>query len=295
MASSTCYNLEPLANIKLHTFRFYHALTTGAKIASWLPEEAGIAGLSKTYTALAKTLRNSIIDQFWDEDLGAFTESPKTSTLHPQDANSFALAFGVVTGTQADRVSDYLASTWTPIGPSSPELPNNISPFISSVELHAHFQANRPDRALELMRSLWGYYLTHENGTQSITPEGFLTDGSWGYRYNQGYSNGPAYMSHAHCWSSGPTSTLTELMVGLRVTGPAGKEWALAPATFRELTRAQAGFTTTLGKFSAKFEVRGKKVIIEWDTPEGTKGVVALPGRKAVEVRGGKGSTSVLV
>lgn len=264
-------------------------------MAAWLPPTVVKPNTSETYAATAAALRDAIMDQFWDEDVGAFSESPKNGSLHPQDANSFALAYGIVVGgtTEASRVSDYLASTWTPVGPSCPELPDNVSPFISGVELEAHFRAERPDRSLDLMRTLWGSYLDNENGTQSTTPEGFLIDGTWGYRFNQGYTNGPAYMSHAHSWSSGPTYTLTELMVGLRVTQPAGKQWQLKPASFNELSSAEAGFTTTLGKFSAKFSVEGESVAVEWDTPEGTEGLLDLPGCDLVKVKGGKGKTTV--
>lgn len=263
----------------------------------WIPglSSASIESISTDYRDQAENLRDSIVDQFWDDDVGAFTENPQNSTLYPQDANSMGLAYGVISSEddRASRISDFLASTWTDIGPSSPELPNNVSPFISSIELNAHIHANRTDRALELTRTLWGWYLNHENGTQSTTPEGFLTNGTWGYRYNQGYANGPAYTSHAHCWSSGPTTTLTEHIVGLRVLEPAGQSWIVQPATFTELTSAEAGFTTKLGKFSAKFVVDGCDVTISWNTPDGTNGTVSLPGQEVFQVEGGQGESTI--
>jgi hypothetical protein len=82
-------------------------------------------------------------------------------------------------------------------------------------------------------------------------------------------------------------------MVGLRVTKPRGQEWILKPATFRELSEAEAGFTTGLGKFSAKFEVKGRRVVVQWDTPKGTLGRIELPGKKTRWVKGGKGEEIV--
>lgn len=272
----------------------YRALVDAASITSWVPDLPTSGGVNETedYLNKAETLREAIFDQFWDGEFGAFRESPDEPDLYPQDANSFALAYDIVKpgSEEADRITDYLATNWTPIGPSSPELPENVSPFITSVELEAHFRAGRPDRSLELMRTLWGWYLTHENGTQSTTPEGFLLDGTWGYRYNGGYYNAPSYMSHAHCWSSGPTSTLSEFMLGLRLTKPGGEEWLLKPASFDELKSVQAGYTTLLGKFSAKFEVGENEVAVEWNTPEGTTGVIELPGQEPEVVEGGIGS-----
>lgn len=283
---------RPLRSIRTYTASLHYALVTGAKLASWLPNVSEC--VSDSYLARAATLKGAIFEQFWDAEMGAFTDTPKNTTIHPQDANSIALAYGVVDGQsdEAQSISDYLTTNWTPVGPECPELPENVAAFIASIELQGHYRAGRPDRAVELTRTLWGWYLDHENSTQSTTPEGYRTDGSWYYRWNMEY-NGPAYMSHAHCWSSGPTSTLTEYLVGLRVTEPAGKTWVLQPATFDELAEAQAGFTSVLGKFSAKFTVADGEATVEWDTPEGTEGTLVLPGVSPIEVSGGKGSKTI--
>lgn len=262
-------------------------------MASWAPEIAD-ESLIADYTDKADKLQSAIMNQLWSECHGAFKDSPTNKTLYPQDGNSMAIAFGVVApeSKQAKRVSNYLASNWTPIGPECPELPGNVSPFISSIELEGHFQAGRPDRALELMRTSWGWYLNNPNGTHSTVVEGYLVDGTFGYR-GPSYRNDASYISHSHGWSSGPTSTLTEYMVGLSVTKPEGEEWQLKPATFTQLQEAEAGFTTGLGKFSAKYEAKKNKVTVTWETPKGTKGWLEIPGYKARWVKGGKGSVTV--
>ncbi|KAL5343282.1 Six-hairpin glycosidase-like protein [Aspergillus crustosus] len=195
----------------------YRSLTAGAAIASWLPDSVASDKLAAVYRRQSKALKTAILEQLWDNKVGAFIDS-SDSDLYPQDANALAVAYGVVDpdSRQARRVSNYLESNWTPILPASPELPGNSSPFISSIELDAHFRAGQPDRVLDLTKSLWGWYLNHENGTQSTTTEGFNVDSSWEYRRQRSYVEGTPYMSHAHGWSSGPTSTLTEHMLGLR-------------------------------------------------------------------------------
>ncbi|KAL2809054.1 pectin lyase fold/virulence factor [Aspergillus granulosus] len=267
----------------------YRALVTTAFLAPYASDPTD-------YASLASTLRTAIITSLYDPTVGALRDSPN-STLYPQDANSMALAFSLFeSGSQeSESISSYLVSNWTPIGPAVPELPNNISPFISSIELEGHFASGHPEFAVELIRRLWGWYITHPNGTQSTVPEGFLVDGSWTYRGDRGYRNDPRYMSHAHGWSSGPTSTLTEYAVGLRITEPRGKVWSLKPGSFelQGLERAQAGFSTTLGKFKASYEVKRRKVKVEWDTPKGTKGWVEVPGARGRWVKGGRGSLTV--
>ncbi|KAF4951626.1 hypothetical protein FSARC_12869 [Fusarium sarcochroum] len=273
----------------------YRALTTGAELAAWAPTLENAEEKKKEWTEAANNLRKAIMTELWDESRGAFKDSPDNTDLYPQDANSMAIAFGVVKrgSDESQRISDYLASNWTPIGPSCPELPQNISPFISSIEIVSHFRAGRPDRGFKLMEDAWGWYLTNPNGTQSTVPEGYLIDGSWGYRGDYGYRQDPSYVSHAHGWSSGPTSALTEYAVGLRVTKPQGQEWVLEPMSFNEIRQAEAGFTTALGKFSASYILQGKKLVVSWDSPKSTRGQIIVQNKKIVAVRGGKGSISV--
>jgi hypothetical protein len=267
-------------------------------MTDWAPNLANASALHTNWTAAAIALQDSIIAQFWDESRGAFKESPNNTFLYPQDANSMALAFEVLNASdpRAECVSTYLTTNWTPLGPINPEVSANvstISPFITSIELEGHFKVEHPERSLALIRSAWGWYLNTSNGTQSTVPEGYLADGTWGYRGDRGYRFDPTYVSHAHGWSSGPTSTLTEYLVGLRVVEPKGRKWELKPATFVEVDRAEAGFTTGLGKFWAKFESQNGTVSVQWDTPLGTQGYVHLPGQQGKTVAGGRGSTVI--
>ena len=241
----------------------------------------------------AEDLRTAIFNHFWDPEEGAFRDGWQNRTLYPQDANSQALAFGVVepASPEALAVSTALARNWTPIGPACPELPGNVSPFISSIELQAHFAANRPDRALKLMHALWGWYLSHPNGTGSTVIEGYLVDGTWGYRGTAGYGNDASYVSHAHGWGSGPVTALSNYLVGLRVTSPGGQEWVLRPS-FGTVAEAEAGFTTPIGKFSARYKVRGAMAAVEWITPLGTKGWLDF-GPEPRWVEGGAGRTTL--
>jgi hypothetical protein len=167
---------------------------------------------------------------------------------------------------------------WTPIGAETPELAGNISPFISSFELQAHFSLRQTGRALDLMKRTWGWYLNHPNGSQSTMIEGYRTDGTFGYRYERGYGRDPSYVSHSHGWSAGPTSALTNYIAGLSILGRAGYVWSVKPQ-FDVLRFAEAGFVTKLGKFSTKWtqnpSAKGYDVTI--NTPQGTTGIVSLP------------------
>lgn len=250
---------------------------TGSDLASW----QGNASLSTTYTTRASALAKAILANCWDESYGSFRDNATSTTLHPQDANSMALLFNVVSNTSSDaqRISSRLTRNWTPIGAEAPELPNNISPFISSFEIQGHLAIGQTNRALDLIRRSWGWYLHNPNGTGSTVIEGYLTNGSFAYRNYRGYDYDASYVSHAHGWSAGPTSALTNYILGLEITGRLGSTWRLAPQ-FGDLTQVEGGFSTDLGKFSASWKVvhKGGQYTLRFDVPTGTQGSLVLPG-----------------
>ncbi|THX59248.1 Six-hairpin glycosidase [Aureobasidium pullulans] len=258
----------------------YHTLQTGADLASW---HGDTTGLADAYRSRAANLSTAINQYCWDAPFGAFKDNATNTSLHPQDANSMAVYFGVVPASSSlssrgQSISSRLLENWTPIGAETPELPNNISPFISSFEIQAHLTIGQTDRALNLIRRTWGWYLHNPNGTGSTVIEGYLTNGSFGYRNSRGYSYDDSYVSHAHGWSAGPTSALTNYIVGLSVTGRLGSTWTLQPQ-FGDLEHAQAGFVTSLGKFSAGWNITngGRSYSLWWNVPAGTIGHVTLP------------------
>ncbi|KAI2472808.1 glycoside hydrolase family 78 protein [Annulohypoxylon bovei var. microspora] len=259
---------------------YYRALITGSTLATWVGDTTG---LNSTWLDTAAKLQSAINSRLWDETSGEFWDSIESrdnnTGLHPQDGNSLALLFGVVNATadKGQNISSALAKNWTPIGAESPELSGEVSTFISSFEIQAHLLAGQTQRALDLIRTSWGWYLNNKNGTQSTMIEGYLTDGTFGYRHDAGYGEDYAYTSHAHGWATGPVSALTEYIVGLSVTNPAGSSWQIAPQ-FGDLTHAEGGFTTSLGKYSVSWTVNGDgSYTLDYSVPQGTIGTLLLP------------------
>ena len=107
------------------------------------------------------------------------------------------------------------------------------------------------------------------------------------YRSYRGYNYDPSYTSHAHGWSTGPTSALTYYVLGLQLTSAQGRTWSLQPHT-SGLPSAEGGFTTPLGWFGAQWKVNKKEntLSITVDTPLGTTGTVVLPSATRVTVDG---------
>jgi len=129
------------------------------------------------------------------------------------------------------------------------------------------------------MRMSWGWYLNLPYGTGSTFPEGYLTDGTFGYRATSGYDNDYSYPSHAHGWSTGPTDALTSFIVGLRLTSPGGATFTLAPQ-FGDLSAAEGGFTAGLGTFNASWTLVTGGYTLGYTVPDGSSGTLVLPGEE---------------
>ncbi|KAK7455854.1 hypothetical protein VKT23_010891 [Stygiomarasmius scandens] len=252
----------------------YKTLTTASDLANALNKTS----LASSYARNAIALKARFNEVFWMEDVGMYRDNSST-TLTPQDANSLAVLFNVTnTMEQKKRVSDGLMANWNDLGPLPPELPDTISPFISGFELQAHFEAGSDDRAIDLLHRTWGYMLYTNLSVESTLLEGFTANGSLAYRANVGYNHDPAYTSHAHGWSTGPTSALTIYVLGLSVTAVQGSQWSLAPhVSAGGLTEVEGGFETTLGWFGASWTLKNDSVTINVTTPEGTSGTFRVP------------------
>ena len=115
------------------------------------------------------------------------------------------------------------------------------------------------------------------------------------YRSAVGYDHDFSYTSHAHGWSTGPTPALSFHVLGLQITTPLGATWSLKPV-LSGLSAAEGGFETGLGWFGVKWSVAKGTLTVVVTAPDGTSGVVGLPGHGAIKVDGrsvGSGTVTV--
>ncbi|KAG5340251.1 hypothetical protein C0989_002353 [Termitomyces sp. Mn162] len=255
---------------------YYKVLTTATSLATSLSHPN--LSLATHWSTAASTLKTAFNAEFYLPSRGMYRDNTST-TLCPQDANSFAVLFNLTTSEEmAGRVSEGLEGNWGEVGPVAPELPGTVSPFISGFELQAHFESGNDARALELLRRTWGYMLYTNLSVQSTLLEGYTANGSLSYRSTDGYNHDPAYTSHSHGWSSGPTSALTFYVLGLQITAPQGTTWALAPH-LSGLEHAEGGFETGLGWFGVKWSIGdgSGSLEVQVTTPEKTSGVFRIP------------------
>ncbi|EPQ59764.1 Six-hairpin glycosidase [Gloeophyllum trabeum ATCC 11539] len=261
----------------------YATYVAAAELAGYVNDTSSQAA----YATNATTLKAAYNDLLWDASAGLYRDNDTTS-LYPQDGNSLAVLYNLTNNaSQTQAVSDGLTQFWTDIGTLSPELNDTIIPFVGGFEVRAHFIAGNGERALDLLRKEWGYMLYTNISVQSTLLEGFTANGSLGYRAAAGYDYDDSYTSHAHGWSTGPTPALTFHVLGLQLTSPQGRTWSIAPIT-SGLKSAAGGFETGLGWFGVDWSIADDTLRVEVDTPEGTSGVVTLPGNGSVPLSGGK-------
>jgi len=273
----------------------YRTLIVGSIMAGW----AGDSSLASTLTSQAAALKTAVNSANWDASVGhvnlkkytskllivnrAFKDSDTDASVIPEDGNSLALYYDMASSSNFNSISNQLTTNWGPYGANCPEMTDNIVPYVESMEVKGHLGVGQATRALQLMRLSWGWYLNNPYGTGSTLPEGYLQDGTFGYRANAGYANDYSYMSHSHGWSTGPTHALSWYVVGIQLNNPGGGEWTLAPQ-FGDLTSAQGGYTTGNGSFSSGWTLQTGGYTVWYAMPPGTTGTLLFPGQNPVTV-----------
>lgn len=260
----------------------YYTLNQGLTLSTLLNDTTQ----TRNWTTTASRIKASANALLWDASAGLYRDN-QTTTLHPQDGNVWAIKSNLTnTTTQSTTLTHALRARWGRYGAPAPEAGATVSPFISSLELQAHFLSHDAQSALDLMRLEWGFMLDDPRMTNSTFIEGYSTNGSLHY---EPYANDPR-VSHAHGWATGPTSALTQYAAGLRIVKEAGQEWVVAPQP-GDLRTVHAGFETVKGQFGVRFEREGNGTGLglrrfEMRTPVGTMGTVRLPGMQGDLVSG---------
>ena len=186
-------------NVEANTLLFY-TLSLGVDFA----QNQNDSATADRWSQLATGVQSAAQTLLWQPDVGLFKDN-ETTTLAPQDGNTWAVKSGLVTNaSQIVQISEALQARWGPYGAPSPEV-DAVSPFTSSLELETHFMANRTAAALALIRTMWAdFMLDDPRMTNSTLIEGYSMDGSLHY---PAYAS-DAVISHAHGFSTGPTGSL---------------------------------------------------------------------------------------
>jgi hypothetical protein len=257
----------------------YDSLVNAAILAAAIGEVQTAA----QYAAQAAALKAAINDNLWNPDLGAYDASTDRRGYVVQDANAWAVYYGVADAEQSAQIVQTLADTLTTdFGLRAAEegisgYPQIVSPFIGSFSLPANYLAGRPDLAMDQMVATWGYMAGTDAGSttwERIRLPGGNLSGSIPYLFGD---------SASHAWGTGATSTLSDFVLGIRPTSVAYRTWQVKPFP-QGLQWAQGRVPAGDGVISSRWELGDNAFRLTVEAPDGTSGTVSVPTLGAARV-----------
>jgi alpha-L-rhamnosidase len=260
-------DFPPPGTVTQVDIHYYAALSEAARLADAL----GQANVAAEYDAEAGLVKDAINATLFDATTGLYDISDSLRGPAAQDANAFAVLFGVAPGSKWNSILGNLkAALNTANGPLAFAPASGftviISPFSSSFEAWARFEAGDATGALSLIRTVWGqmrkgqpFYsgATWERMTPDAVPDSIAT-------------------SLAHGWGSGPTSALSKYVLGVRPTTAGYKTWLIEPQP-GDLTWAEGTVLTPRGPIKVRWEKEGNGFELLVEVPDGTSGTVGVP------------------
>lgn len=252
---------------------YYRALRDASLMAWALGDQSN----GNAYDAEATLVKNAINGTLFDTATGLYDLSDQIHDVMAQDANALAIAYDVAPPEQRTSILARLAATLgTPNGtmaftPGSP-YSQVVSPFVSSFEVWARFEANDAAGALALIRNEWGHM---RPGTPYYSGATWESMGMDGTPLPPASAHG-AFPSLAHGWASGPTSALSKYVLGVRPLEPGYRSWLVQPQP-GDLTWAQGRVPTPLGPIDVQWQNTPQGFVMTVVVPPGTVGTVGLP------------------
>jgi alpha-L-rhamnosidase len=201
---------------------------------------------------------------------------PKTQTYGDRiQGNAMAVYSGVATPEQQSQIYQSVlkagTSAWT--APSAGDLAGSevISPYYGHYVLQAYSKMGQPQAGINLIRRYWGAMLAR--GT-TIGWEQF--DPSFPQDMNVNIAKMP-YLSLSHGWSTGPTSFLTECVLGVEPTEGGFKSVVVQPH-LGDLRWVKGTVPTPHGNIYLRAEQNPKGLVCTLTLPRGIRALVKLPG-----------------
>jgi alpha-L-rhamnosidase len=260
---------HPAGDYAADSIVHYESLLDGGALA----KAVGDSSSAQMYLDDAATEKAAINSNLWDPSLGGYDASTAERGFLVQDANVWAVLYGVASPTQSQLILKHLASglasPWGMLAFASTAPPDYtftvISPYVGSFTVWADYQAGRPDLGLGLMQTEWGWMVNHD--PQSTDWERIQVGGTL-----------TSQDSAAHGWSSGASSALSQYVLGIQPVEPGFGTWRVQPEPYG-LNWAQGTVPTPYGPVASRWQVgpNSSSFKLTAAAPSGTSGTVAVP------------------
>ena len=221
----------------------------------------------------------------WGDTL---TEAARRALLTPAantygdrlQENAMAVYSGVATSEQQRAIYASVLNPDSPAWDKTGTPPYNngvISPYYNNYVIYAMSQTGHTADTLRVLRGYWGAMLAQgattcweaydPNWPKSDFHANLYADGNHGY-----------FVSLCHGWSSGPTSWLTERVLGVRPTGAGYRTAEIAP-DLGDLAWAEGDVPTPQGLIHVRAEKAENGLAVQVTLPSGVDAQVRLTGR----------------
>lgn len=241
----------------------------GVREAAFLLRALGDAANADKYTAWADTLTQAARRRLVD---------PQTQTYGDRvQGNAMAVYSGVATPEQQARIYETVLKAGTPAwavptGGSDLVGSEVMSPYYGNYVLRAYGKMGQCQAGIDLMRRYWGAMLSR--GATTWWEE---FDPSLPQDMNLVLDKMP-YLSLSHGWSSGPTSFLTEYVLGVQPTAGGFKSVVIQP-NLGDLKWAAGTVPTPHGAIQLHVAKAQQGIVCTLTLPSGIHALVKLPGR----------------
>ena len=240
--------------------------------AVFLLHEMGDPANAAKYTAWADTLTQAARQNLLN--------APTNTYGDRLQENAMAVYSGVATPSQKKAIYAAVLSpdspAWDKTG--TPAYNNGvISPYYNNYVIYALSLTGHNESTLRVLRSYWGAMLAQGATScwEAYDPQwpkkdfhaNLYADGNHGY-----------FVSLCHGWSSGPTSWLTERVLGVRPTGGGFKAAEITP-DLGDLTWAEGDVPTPRGLIHVRADKAGSGLSVRITLPPGVDARVTLGGR----------------
>ena len=249
----------------------------GVREAVFLLRSLGDTASADKYTAWADTLTQAARSNLLD---------PKTQTYSDRvQGNAMAVYSGVATPEQQARIYQTVLKAGTPAWtvPVANDMAGSevMSPYYGNYVLQAYGKMGQCQAGINLVRRYWGAMLSR--GATTWWEE---FDPSLPQDMNLVLDKMP-YLSLSHGWSSGPTSFLTEYVLGVQPTAGGFKSVVIQP-NLGDLKWAAGTVPTPHGAIQVRADKAQKGIVCTLTLPSGVHALVKLPGRTVALDHAGK-------
>lgn len=237
---------------------YFKAMTDLSKIHSALGQTEKAA----SYQSNADKSREAIQNNFFDYSANKFKDNIGGKLHYSSQSNSFLVAFGAATPTQAKAAANFLASRG--------ELKGSV--YSAPAALMTMLENGQEEEAINFITGM------NRDGTtrSSINNWRHMMEVGSGSTMEAWDESNDFTISHSHAWGTAPSIVVPQGIFGIKPIKPAYEEFEIKPIK-KGLERASIAVPTIRGTIEAAFHNSDSRYSFNVTVPANTKARVYLP------------------